>query len=158
MKILFVCLGNICRSPMAEIYFRRLLEQRGLAHKIYVDSAGTGTWHVGEPADRRAVNLLRRYGLDGTAHRARAVHAEDFQEYQYLIAMDADVLDTLKNRAPSDAQDKISLFTDYTDSALRGVPDPYYGGPDGFEETFQIICECAHGFLDHLLSTHKDFS
>src|SRR5687768_10697322 len=122
MKVLFVCLGNICRSPTAEGVMRHLLRERGLEDEVTVESAGTGAWHVGEPPDRRSTDAARRRGiaLEGAA---RQVRASDFEEFELIVAMDRSNLRDLLAIAPDEAHDRIRLLLDEAD-----VPDPYYGG------------------------------
>ncbi|HEU4658421.1 MAG TPA: low molecular weight protein-tyrosine-phosphatase [Capillimicrobium sp.] len=154
MRILFVCMGNICRSPTAEGVMRRMLEDAGLADRVTIDSAGTGGWHAGEPPDARATAAARRRGiaLDGAA---RQVTAADFEEFDLILAMDRDNLAELHRRAPDDeARDRVRLLREF-DPASAGapdldVPDPYYGGPTGFDTVLdQVEAACA-GLLDEV--------
>lgn len=131
MKILFVCLGNICRSPMAEAVFSHLIHQQGLDSAFTVDSAGTGAWHAGESADPRTLAVLRDQGIayDG---RARQLRSQDFQEFDLILAMDRQNLQDILAWPGAD-KSKVALF------GSKDVADPYYGGPDGFEKMFEII-------------------
>ena len=147
-KVLFVCLGNICRSPTAEGVFRDLLVRRGLADKILVDSAGTSGWHVGEAPDARSQQEALRRGVDLSEQRSRAVAPSDFERFDYIVAMDGDNLRELKKRCPKELQSRLYLCTEFAPGlGLRDVPDPYYGGADGFARVFEIIAESTRGLL-----------
>ena len=151
MKILFVCMGNICRSPMAEGYFRKLLEERAAHLDISIDSAGTHGYHAGSPPDDRAQTATRRRGIDISGLTARSVIASDFECYDYILAMDQDNLADLKERADPVYHDRIHLFLDYSeDHAGSDVPDPYYGGRTGFERVLDLIEQAAAGLLSEL--------
>jgi protein-tyrosine phosphatase len=153
VHILFVCLGNICRSPTAEGVMRALVREAGLDAEIELDSAGTGAWHIGDPPDRRAAAAARSRGimLDGVA---REVRREDFDDFDLLLAMDRANLRALKRLAPSDAaREKVRLLRDF-DPASAGakldVPDPYYGAAGGFEEVLDLVQAACAGLLEHL--------
>jgi protein-tyrosine phosphatase len=152
MRILFVCMGNICRSPTAEGVMRRLVEQAGLADRIEIESAGTGGWHAGEPPDRRATFAARRRGiaLDGAA---RQITADDFARFDLVIAMDRSNLRELLAIAPDEeAAEKIRLLREF-DPAASGdldVPDPYYGGDRGFENVLDLVEAACRGLLDEI--------
>jgi protein-tyrosine phosphatase len=146
-RILFVCLGNICRSPTAEGVMRRLVREQGLEDEIEIDSAGTGGWHVGAPPDARATEAAARRGtaLEGAARRFDP--ARDFDRFDLILAMDAENLRDLLAVAPDDeAREKVRLFL----SGDRDVPDPYYGGDDGFDEVLDLVEEAAASLLDEL--------
>lgn len=152
VRICFVCLGNICRSPTAEAVMRHLVGQAGLGREILVESAGTGDWHVGEPRDRRsrAVGKARGIPLDGTA---RQFTADDFDDYDHVLAMDRSNRDELLRLARSDAdRGKVRLLRSFDPAAPDGaeVPDPYFGGPRGFEEVFDICEAACRALIDHL--------
>ena len=148
MKILFVCMGNICRSPMAEGYFRHLLAQRGSHLDVELDSAGTHGYHVGSPPDRRAIVASERRGIDITDLKARNVMAADFERFDYIVAMDQDNVADLKERSDADCHAKIRLFLKYSENAaIQDVPDPYYGGATGFERVLDLIEEAAEGLF-----------
>jgi protein-tyrosine phosphatase len=151
MKILLVCLGNICRSPAAEAALRAALAGTGLDGAVEVDSAGTGDWHVGEPPDRRMVAAAGRAGLrlEGTARR---VTSGDFEHYDLVLAMDADNLRTLRALAPDEeARSRIRLFREFEAGADDlDVPDPYYGGSDGFERVLAIVRASARGVVAYV--------
>src|SRR5262245_12434090 len=156
VRICFVCLGNICRSPTAEAVMRHLVEQEGLAKRIAVESAGTGDWHVGDPPDRRAraVGEKRGIRLSGTA---RQFTESDFARYDHVIAMDRSNRDELVGMAPdAAARGKVRLLRSFDASAPpdADVPDPYYGGPRGFDEVFDICERACRGLLDHLRRDH----
>ena len=150
--VLFVCLGNICRSPLAEGVLQDLLEERGLADRIRVDSAGTGAYHVGEPPDVRSRRVARDHGIE-LEGRARQVEPEDFQRFHHVLAMDrANLrnLERLRDQAKGEAA--LDLLRSYDPEAGDGaeVPDPYYGGPDGFEQVYRMIHRSCSGLLDRL--------
>jgi protein-tyrosine phosphatase len=152
MRILFVCMGNICRSPTAEGVMRRLLEDAGLADRVSVESAGTGGWHAGEPPDERATLAARRRGVT-LAGAARQVRPADFRDFDLLIAMDRANLRELLALAPDEAAaDKVRLLREF-DPASSGdldVPDPYYGGDRGFETVLDLVEAACRGLLDEL--------
>lgn len=151
-RILFVCLGNICRSPMAEGVFRAEALKRGMAH-LEIDSAGTGSWHLGSPPDGRAVAAAAARGFDISGQRARQVGPEDIARFDLLLAMDEDNLATLERIAGPDARAKIRLFLDFADgSGTRNVPDPYHGGADGFDHALDLIEAGARGLGDYIAS------
>ena len=149
MKLLFVCMGNICRSPTAEGVMRRLLRDEGLEDEIQIDSAGTGGWHVGNPPDERATEAAFRRGitLEGAA---RQVRPSDFEDYDLLLAADRENLADLRAIAPDDeARAKVRLLREF-DPGSHGdldVPDPYYGGPGGFEEVLDLVEAACRGLL-----------
>lgn len=152
-RILFVCLGNICRSPTAEGVCRKLAGQRGMA--LEIDSAGTGAWHAGEPPDRRAQSEARRRGIDLSGQRARAVRPEDFAHFDHILAMDAENLSNLKKACPPAQRHKLRRLLDLAPSLhTRDVPDPYYGGPDGFAQVFDLIETACDALLDEIATTH----
>ncbi|MFC6085880.1 low molecular weight protein-tyrosine-phosphatase [Sphaerisporangium aureirubrum] len=143
-------MGNICRSPMAEIVVRRVLADHGLEELVTVDSAGTGGWHAGEPMDERAAAVLSRSGYDGAAHRARRFESGWFGRADLVLAMDQENLRALRRMAPSGTD--IRLFRSFDASAPDGaeVPDPYYGGADGFVKVLQMVETAAEGLAKHL--------
>ena len=143
MRICFVCLGNICRSPTAEGVFRKLVEDAGLADRVVIDSAGTGGWHAGARPDRRAAAAARGRGivLDGAA---RQVTAHDFHDFDLLLAMDEDNLRDLQSVAPAGTAHKVRKL------AAVDVPDPYYGGELGFETVLDIVTDACAALLDEL--------
>lgn len=152
MRILFVCMGNICRSPSAEGVFRHVLATRAPELRVELDSAGTHDYHVGDPPDRRAIAAAARRGIDLTSLRARTVHANDFSYYDLILAMDEENLSELQRRSPASQRGRIRLLMDFApDAASRSVPDPYYGGAQGFEEVLDLLEEASDGLLRKLL-------
>ena len=157
MRILFVCMGNICRSPTAEGVMRRLIEDEGLAGRVEVESAGTGAWHAGEPPDARATVAARRRGvtLEGAA---RQVRASDFRRFDLLIALDRSNLRELLALAPDEeAAEKVRLLREF-DPAAAGdldVPDPYYGGDRGFETVLDMVEAACRGLLEDLRAADR---
>ena len=154
MRILFVCMGNICRSPSAEGVFRHVLARRAPELVIEIDSAGTHDYHVGEPPDARALAAARRRGIDISALRARGVVDDDFERFDLILAMDDDNVRELKRRAHRDRHERIRLIMEYApQAARRAVPDPYYGGEQGFEEVLDLLEEAADGLIDALMKS-----
>ena len=155
VKVLFVCLGNICRSPTAQGVFTALINREGLSNVVSVDSAGTGAWHVGDQPDRRAQAAAKTRGYDLSTQRARQIKETDFLDFDYIIAMDSQNHSDLSMKAPTNALDRIHMFLSFAPKkGITDVPDPYYGGPDGFETVFQICQGACQHFLDHLRVTH----
>tara|TARA_R110002020_G_scaffold190053_2_gene389428 strand:+ start:18250 stop:18711 length:462 start_codon:yes stop_codon:yes gene_type:complete len=149
-RILFVCLGNICRSPSAEGVFASRLQQSALAQQVQIDSAGTGGYHTGEPPDRRATAAALKRGYDLRAQRARAVADEDFSRFDLILAMDQSNLDNLRARTPANAKAQLGLFMAFAPGWPAEVPDPYYGGDDGFEQVLDMLEAASAGLLEHL--------
>ena len=148
VRVLFVCLGNICRSPTAEGIFRHKVEAAGLTDRIETDSAGTSAWHAGEAPDGRAQEEAERRGVDISKQRSRAVANTDFEHFDYILAMDSENLRELKGRCPKAHQGKLHRCLDYAPQGEhRDVPDPYYGGPQGFARVFDLIDEACDGLL-----------
>ena len=143
-SILFVCTGNICRSPTAEGVLRTLCEEAGI--DLRIESAGIGDWHVGQPPDERSQHHARNRGYDLSAQRARQVRAGDFEEFDLILAMDSGHLRALRQMAPRAHRAKIRLFGTDAD-----VPDPYYGGPDGFERVLDLVEERCRLLVEELL-------
>ena len=156
MRLLFVCMGNICRSPTAEGVFRRLLEQHrhdsGADLPIEIESAGTHEYHVGEAPDHRAIAAAARRGIDLRALRARRVEDQDFERFDLILAMDRENLSVLQSRAPREYHSRIRLLLDYApETYTREVPDPYYGGTKGFEEVLDLLEQAAQGLLNDIV-------
>jgi protein-tyrosine phosphatase len=154
--VCFVCLGNICRSPTAEAVMRHLVESEGLEHAISVDSAGTSRYHIGESPDPRAQAAGRRRGMR-VGGRARQFGGQDWKRCDYVMAMDQDNYQTLVAAAPSpEAARKVYLFRAFDPGALRGasVPDPYYGGAQGFDDVVDICESAARGLIAHIRKEH----
>ena len=154
VRVLFVCMGNICRSPTAEGVFRHVVTDAGLADRIDVDSAGTHAYHVDEPADRRAQAAAERRGYSLSAIRARRVAEDDFDRFDYILAMDRDNLAMLQSQAAAEHHGKIRLFLEFSTSHEDEVPDPYYGGAAGFERVLDLIEDAAKGLVETLRKTH----
>ncbi len=149
MGVLFVCLGNICRSPLAEAAFRLEAEKLGL--KVSVDSAGTGDWHSGEPPDPRAQAVARRHGADISAYKARQVKARDFSTFTHIVALDRDNLGTLRKLRPHDATAEVSLLLDHVEGRQgEPVADPYYGDEAAFEITWADVTQGAKALAQRL--------
>jgi protein-tyrosine phosphatase len=149
--VLFVCLGNICRSPLAEGVFRHLVDQEGLADRFEIDSAGTGAWHVGDPPDARSTLVAEQHGIVLDS-RARQVEPDDFERFDYIIVMDRDNLRTLERMSENNGSEaRIELLRMY-EAERDGdeVPDPYYGGSSGFEQVYKMVKRSCQGLLRHL--------
>lgn len=151
IKVLFVCMGNICRSPTAEGVFSKLINDHGLADHFSIDSAGTHAYHVGNAPDLRAQSAARDRGIELSTLRARMVTDQDFEHFDYLLAMDDENYSILINACPNQYRDKIKYFLDYAPELnQREVPDPYYGGQYGFERVLDMVEAASEGFLGHL--------
>lgn len=152
-RILFVCMGNICRSPTAEAVFRRMVEEAGATERFDVDSAGTHAYHIGNPPDERSMRAAKRRGYDMTALRARQVGREDFMKFDHILAMDMDNLSILKRIAGPEHEGKARLFMEFSDEYQeKEVPDPYYGGAQGFEIVLDRIESASNGLLQAILA------
>lgn len=155
VRVLFVCLGNICRSPTAHGLFLKQLDEAGLSGRVEVDSAGTGHWHIGKAPDARATQAAAARGVDLTSLRARLVSAEDFQTFDYVLAMDHSNLRDLQAMSPDGHKAHLRLFLDFArDSDTEEVPDPYYGGDQGFEQVLDLVQDASRGLLQHLRQQH----
>jgi protein-tyrosine phosphatase len=155
IKVLFVCLGNICRSPTAEGVFRHLVQQEGHSDWIKTDSAGTHAYHIGEQPDRRAQQTARTRGIDLSDLRGRQAIVNDFHEFDYILAMDNENYQNLQRLCPQGHEDKLSLFLDFSQEyAESQVPDPYYGGERGFEHVFDLVESASRGLLDTIKKQH----
>lgn len=152
MRILFVCMGNICRSPTAEAVMRGLIAERGSGDEVVVESAGTGSWHVGEPPDPRAVAAAAARGVE-LGGSARTVGPADFGRYDLLIAMDRSNRDALLRLAPDErARQKVHLLREFGEEQALDVPDPYFGADRGFAEVIEIVERCCAALLDEVLA------
>ena len=148
-SVLFVCLGNICRSPTAHGVFSAQVAEAGLAGRIAIDSAGTGAWHVGEPPDGRATAAALQRGYDLSGLRARQVDPADFERFHYILAMDRSNLSHLEAMRPAGYRGHLGLFLDFHPRPpTREVPDPYYGGDRGFEEVLDLVERAGRGLLE----------
>lgn len=151
IRVLFVCLGNICRSPLAEIIVHGQAEKKDLSGQFIFASAGTGDWHVGGLADARSAQTAAQHGLDLSGHRAQQITANKVSSWDWFVAMDADNRrNLLAMGVPKNRLLMMRQFETNSDITL-GVPDPYYGGADGFEDAYQMLCDNADGLLDYLL-------
>ena len=150
VSILFVCMGNICRSPTAEGVFRHFVNEAGLDEEITVDSAGTHAYHVGEPPDRRAMAAAERRGVSLVGLKARRVTDDDFERFDHIIAMDEDNLIRLQEQSTDEYHDKISLFLSFAFDTETEVPDPYYGDGAGFERVLDLVEKASRGLLETL--------
>lgn len=145
VSILFVCMGNICRSPLAEGIFAHVVDETGLTGQFTIDSAGTGGWHEGEPPDRRSIATAASHGIDISGQRARRIRPKDFTDFDLILAMDRDNVAALKSIARPEAD--IRLFGDAALGTGEDIPDPYYGGPDGFELVYtRLLVGCSRLF------------
>ncbi len=154
-RLLFVCMGNICRSPLAEVVARAELERQGLADAFAVESRGTHAYHAGHPADPRAVAVAARSGLDLGRHQARQVSLDDFRRGDLLLVMDRRNLSDVRARAPAHAVGRIRLLMGFADPPTEEVPDPYYGEIADFQIALQLITRGVQGLTSHLLRLHS---
>ena len=153
-KVLIVCLGNICRSPAGEGFLRERALQRGI--ELYIESAGTGGWHKGDPPDARMIKAAFHRGIDLSHQRARQVELSDFYTFDMMLAMDMQNFDNLLRIAPANRECDIRLFLDFSGASVREMPDPYYGGTDGFETVLNLTEEGVEGFLDFIENEPSD--
>lgn len=151
VSILFCCMGNICRSPTAEAVFRSYVEQAGLHERIRIDSAGTHDYHIGAAPDARTQMAAKQRGYDMSKLRGRQAEAGDFARFDYVLAMDEANLAILQRLRPRDARSHLGLFLEFAERhAEREVPDPYYGGAEGFERVLDMVEDAAAGLLRHI--------
>jgi len=154
LKLLFVCTGNICRSPTVEGVFAAQVKRAGLADRVGVDSAGTHGYHIGDPPDRRSQAAAKRRGYDLSPLRARKLVADDFAAFDYLLAMDREHLDIMRRMAGK-SLGKVALFLDFAEGlAGAEVPDPYYGDTKGFDHVLDLIEAGSRGLLGHIRARH----
>jgi protein-tyrosine phosphatase len=152
-RLLFVCLGNICRSPMAEGVFRRVAEEQGVLDRFEIDSAGLGDWHAGQAPDTRAQQAAGSRGIDISGQSARQVTRADYVRFDLLLAMDGANYEELTQLAPKEARHKVRQFLDFAPHVgTRDVPDPFYGGSEGFDHALDLIEAAASGLLADLLA------
>lgn len=157
VKVLFVCLGNICRSPTAHGVFESMVWQAGLNDQIAVDSSGTGDWHVGLPPDKRAVAEAKKRGYDLSQLRARQVSAVDFEQFDLIVAMDRSNLSDLQAIQPPSTRAEVRLFLEFADNAeVDEVPDPYFGAADGFSFVFDLVESASRGLLEHIRQAYPE--
>jgi protein-tyrosine phosphatase len=149
-SILFVCLGNICRSPLAEGVFRSVVGARGVGGKVFIDSAGTGGWHQGSAPDPRSIAIAARHDIDITGQKARKVLRDDFERFDLILGMDRSNIDDLRAMAPAHAKSRVHLFLEFANGQAGDVPDPYYGGPDGFADVYRMIRDASGAMADRL--------
>jgi protein-tyrosine phosphatase len=155
VKVLFVCLGNICRSPTAEGVFRAIVDEAGLGDLVKIDSAGTSGWHIGDPPDERGQRAALTRGYDLSQQRARKVGRRDFETFDYIIGMDSRNVADLSAMAPAGTRDKVSLFLAFApETGEREIPDPYYGGPDGFDQVLDLVEAASRGLLADIRARH----
>jgi len=155
VNVLMVCMGNICRSPLAHGLFEDLVEKAGLSERVRVDSAGTHAYHVGEEPDPRSQQTALRHGIDLSSQRARRVASEDFEQFDYILAMDRDNFGILMRSASPEHHHKIHMFLEFApEMPAEEVPDPYYGGADGFDKVYDLVEAAAAGLLQHIRSNH----
>jgi protein-tyrosine phosphatase len=153
VRVLFVCMGNICRSPLAQGIFENVLRREGLEDEVFVDSAGTGAWHVGSPPDERAQRSAGQRGLDLSSQRARRITPEDCQTFDYILTMDEDNYHAVASLCRGSAV--VRPFLDFAaNSPETEVPDPYYGGPDGFEHVLDLVEDASEGLLEDIRKRH----
>ncbi len=153
VRVLFVCMGNICRSPLAQGIFENVLRREGLEDEVFVDSAGTGAWHVGSPPDERAQRSAGQRGLDLSSQRARRITPEDCKTFDYILTMDEDNYHAVASLCRGSAV--VRPFLDFAaNSPETEVPDPYYGGPDGFEHVLDLVEDASEGLLEDIRKRH----
>ena len=153
-----MCLGNICRSPLAEAVFNRKIVEKGLDDKLVADSAGTSNYHIGADPDRRTFDVARKYGL-ALDHKGRQLNKQDFVEFDYILAMDAanyqDILYLYGDRGKESGPEIIKMRKFENDGTEKDVPDPYYGGESGFDNVYQILDRTIDNFIDYLIDKHQ---
>ncbi len=155
VKVLFVCMGNICRSPTAHGVFRKLVKLADIEHLIEIDSAGTHSYHTGKAPDPRAQQVAQARGYELSDLQARRVTARDCERFDYVVAMDEENLMKLEELCPEGHEHKLCLLLDFLpDSPLREVPDPYYGGMRGFERVLDLVEDASKGLLMHIVEKH----
>ena len=155
IRLLFVCMGNICRSPLAEGVFLHLAKERNLSEKFEVDSAGVGDWHVGHAPDPRSQAVANKHGIELMCRARQVETPEDFENFDLILAMDRTNFRDLLSLSPSEYHHKIRLMRDYDSSAMedREVPDPYYGGPGGFDNVYDMLQRACSGLLEELAAS-----
>jgi len=155
ISVIFICMGNICRSPTAEAVFRHYVESAGMSEHILIDSAGTHDYHIGDKPDARAQRAAQQRGYDMSNLRGRQVGESDFRSFDYVLAMDMANLSILQRITPPDSDTRARLFLEYArHHSEREVPDPYYGGEDGFERVLDMVEDAAQGLLEEIRLRH----
>jgi len=155
LRVLFVCMGNICRSPTAHAVFQKLVIEHGLKNIIEVDSAGTHAYHLGKKPDARACTIAAKRGYNLSKLRARKVKSADFEKFEYILAMDNENFTDLLTECNEEHKHKIKLFLEFsTQVEAQEVPDPYYGGLRGFEKVLDLVEDASNGLLNHIEFTH----
>lgn len=154
IQVLMVCLGNICRSPTAHGVMNKCIENKGLSDNIKVDSAGTGSWHIGEQPDRRAIEAAAQRGYSLHTFRARQVVVADYRQFDYILAMDRTNLKELRAQCPQAHLSKLQLLLEFADCNHESVPDPYYSGSSGFELVLDLVEQACDSLLEHIRSQH----
>ncbi|RKR06362.1 protein tyrosine phosphatase [Kushneria sinocarnis] len=154
IQVLFVCLGNICRSPTAEGVLRARLAREGLAGRVTVDSCGVGDYHIGESPDARAIREARSRDIDIDTLVARQLQARDFEKFDYLLAMDESNLAVLEERRPAGSRGHVALLMDFADSDQREIPDPYFDSEEGFSRVYELIDQACTGLIAQLRRRH----
>ena len=154
VSVLFVCLGNICRSPSAEGAFRKIVEDRHCDDWINIDSAGTHAYHIDSAPDKRALPAAKKRGIDNAHLRGRQFVSPEFEQFDYILAMDNENYHNLLSMCPEHLHDSISLFLSYAknNNGISEVPDPYYGGADGFEQVLDLVEDASNGLLDKIVT------
>ena len=151
IKVLFICMGNICRSPTAHGVFQQLVDDKGFTKECLIDSAGTHAYHVGHAPDNRSVSTALGHGVDIKALKARQVHESDFEYFDYLLVMDEHNYSMIIDICPTEYESKVQFFLDYANNTtLKEVPDPYYGEGNGFERVYDLIVDASDGLMKHL--------
>jgi len=158
VSVLFVCLGNICRSPLAEGVFRHIVEQQGLSDRVTTDSAGTGGWHTGEAPDKRSIAVAAQHGIDLTKLKARQINKRDFATFDLILGMDASNVTNIRRIAPNESRERVHLFSALTLSQSFDVPDPYYGDASDFERVYHMISEGCVSLAEMLKSSDMSAS
>ncbi len=152
-SVLFICLGNICRSPLAEGVFRNEAKKRGLEDRLIIDSAGTGGWHVGNPPDRRSIQTAANHGIDINDQSCRRLATSDFHQFNLILGMDHSNIIDARSANDESGPAQILLFTQFAGTGENlEIPDPYYGGPEGFENAYRMIKLASIGTLDRLFA------
>jgi protein-tyrosine phosphatase len=156
VRVLFVCMGNICRSPTAEGVFRKLHQELAPELDIEIDSAGTHAYHIGDPPDARSHAAALKRGVDISGHRGRQARAQDFHDFDYVIAMDSENLRRLASLRPKEARAELKLLLEYVPEAgISDVPDPYYGGARGFEHVLDLVEQGGRALLEEIRRRHR---